>query len=375
MRRDSTPTVSVFIPVFRESDLLESLLNRILADPYEGRKEVFVIIDEPTSGSLSLVKKFEGRVHFILNGERRGKVNVLNEAVNKAAGSILIFLDSDVEIDDCLGSFLSKIVREMEEADIVEVKKNVIRDSLLARAINYDYLGFNFVNWLFSKTLGRCLGFNGAAFAIKREVFFSLGGFRNVILEDMDLGTRSFMRGFKFKYIGDVSVHTRVPSSWREWFRQRKRWGVGAALWLKDYLRDLIKIVRKYPKLLLPSLLLIFPSLPLLFINLFIPDEIYIKIIYILLLVISTRASVLLPPIALTSTSISVIRNLLLTMSSLGSYSFIFYMMAQKLDFAFNPIDFVFFYLVYSPLWLLIMVASIMRGYLKPGWADLDWKV
>jgi len=370
-----TPKISVFIPVYRESDLLETLLDDLLSDPYEG-KEIFVIVDEPTSKSLKLAESFRGKVNFVLNGERRGKVNVLNEAVEKSDGEILLFLDGDVRVNPKSRNFLKTISEEMEETEIIEIKKEVIRDSLAARLVNYEFLGSNAASWLFSRILKRCLGFNGSAFAIKRESFEALGGFRRVVSEDLDMGTRAFINGFRFKYLKEVGVYTKAPSSWRGWFKQRKRWGIGTALWLKENFRTLLKAVRKYPKVTLPSLLLIFPALPLLLINLFIPDELYIKALYIPLLLLSTKFSLLLPPMALTSTTFSLIRSLSLFVGSLGVYSSIYYMFARKLEYTFNPLEFTLFYLVYSTLWLLIMIVSIIRVYaVKQENLNIDWKI
>lgn len=369
------PKISIFVPVYRESDLLETLLDDLLSDHYEN-KEIFVIVDEPTLKSLKLADSFRGEVNFVFNGERRGKANALNEAVEKSDGEILLFLDGDVRINPRSKEFLNTLSEEMREAEIIEVKKEIIRDSLAARCVNYEFLGSNATNWLFSHILKRCLGFNGSAFAIKREAFEALGGFRRVISEDLDMGTRAFMKGFRFKYLKDVGVYTKAPSSWREWFKQRKRWGIGTALWLKENFRTLLKAVRRYPKVILPSLLLIFPSLSLLLINLFIPDELYIKALYIPLLLLSTKFSLLLPPMALTSTTLSLIRNLLLSVGSLGVYSSIYYIFARKLEYSFNPLEFTLFYLVYSTLWLLIVIVSIIRVYtVKQEDLNIDWKV
>jgi len=185
------PAISIFIPVYGESELLEPLLVDLTTDLYEN-KDIFVVVDKPTPESLELVDAFKDRVHFKLNGERKGKVNVLNELVKESRGEILLFLDSDVQIDCSSG--------------------------------------------------------------------------------DLDMGIRSFKEGIRFKYLEDIAVQTRIPSSWRMWFKQRKRWGVGTALFLKEYFRDLVRIVRKYPRVPL-SILFIFPSLPLLLIDLPIPDE------------------------------------------------------------------------------------------------------
>ena len=111
--------ISIFIPVYRESDMLENLLEDLLEDPYED-KEIFVIIDEPSLKSLPLIDKFKGKVNFVLNGERRGRV--LNDAVEDSSGDILLFLDADVTIDGESGDFLKKISDSLENADRVEIK-------------------------------------------------------------------------------------------------------------------------------------------------------------------------------------------------------------------------------------------------------------
>ena len=368
------PKISTFIPVYRESELLEPLLNQLLGDSY-GLKEIFVIIDEPTDRSLDTIKKFETSVNFILNGDRKGKVNVLNEAVEKSDGEILLFLDSDVFIPSNQGSFLQTIYEEMENAEIIEVKKKIIRDSLLARSVHYDYLSFNSSNLMFSRMLGKCLGLNGAAFAIKRETFDYLGGFRRAISEDLDIGTRAFIKECKFKFVDRAEVYIKVSPSWRQWFNQRKRWGVGAGLWFRDHFRDLLSSVRKYPKVLLPTMLLILPSLPLFIINMLIPEELYPKFLSILLLVLATKgASFFYPPLLLAS-SVTFLRNAVTAILSFGAYLFTFYSFARKLSCTFEPLSFAFFYFVYSPIWLFILVLSLIKVYLKSGSIDVNWKV
>ncbi|RJS85774.1 glycosyltransferase family 2 protein [Candidatus Bathyarchaeota archaeon] len=368
------PTLSIFIPVYRESDLLKPLLERLLDDPYE-KKEIFVVIDEPTEKSFSIVREFSDCVYFICNGERRGKANVLNELVDKSHGEILLFLDSDCRIDGESKDFLRRIAEEIKDADIVEMKKKVIRDSFIARIVSYDYLSFNLTNLLFSHNLKKCLGLNGAAFAIRREAFNKLGGFRRVNLEDVDLATRAFMEGLSYKFLKDISISTKAPSSWRKWFEQRKRWGIGSALWLKEYLHDIVRIVKEYPEVLLPSLLMMFPTLPFFLFTVFVPDDLYVKGLYIFMLLLSTQVSLFLPPTAFTSTSIVFVKNLSFMIGSLGAYSAFFYVVARKIGFVFNPAEFIIFYIIYSPLWLLIIIASIIKIYADMKNVNLNWKI
>ncbi len=372
-----TPSkVSVFIPVYRESDLLRPLLSALINDPY-GEKEIFVIVDEPTVKSREISRDFhDPSIHFIFNGERMGKANVLNEAVSMSDGDILLFLDGDVVIpEDVDGSFLGRVVEAMVGSDIVELKKRIIRDSLLARLVYYDYLSFNSSNLLFSNLIGRCLGLNGAAFAIRREVFERLGGFRRVISEDLDIGTRSFIMGYRFSFLEDVEVLVKVSSSWGQWLNQRKRWGIGAALWLKEYLREILRNLKRYPKVLLPSLLLILPSLPLFAVSILIPNELYLKVLSLSLIVLATKGSgFLFPPIIFTS-SIIALKNAVAVMLNFSSYLLIFYLFARKLNYPFKPLDFTLFYFIYSPIWLFIIIFSIVMVYFRRGQVKVDWKI
>ncbi|UCH01773.1 MAG: glycosyltransferase, partial [Candidatus Bathyarchaeota archaeon] len=191
--------MSVLIPVYRESSFLEGLLTDVLGDSYPC-KEVLVVIDSPTEMSLDTVKKFQDKASFVLNNERVGKVNALNEAYKRTTGNILLFLDSDVRLQSSDVSFFGILEKEMEGVDILDLKKSVVRRSFLDKLIHYEYLGSSLVSWFFSKRIGKSLGLNGAAFAIRRKACESLGGFRNTIPDDFDLVTRSFFNNFKFRY-------------------------------------------------------------------------------------------------------------------------------------------------------------------------------
>ena len=366
-------TVSIFIPVYRESDLLELLLKDLLTDLYQP-KEIFVIIDEPTERSLDVVKRMKEEVSFILNGHRMGKVHALNEAVGRSSGEILLFLDSDVKLVGGGQSFLGKIVDEIQKADILDVKKRVIRDSLTARIAHYDYLCSNIIVWLFSKYLRRSLGFNGAAFAIRRETFERLGGFRRVVAEDIDLGTRSYLGNCSFKHTEKVEVATKAPSGLREWYKQRRRWGIGTALWIREYYKELLRSVVHYPRLLLPAIFLICPSLILFAINLLVPEPLYFKLLMVPMLFIATQVSVLLPPILFTFIGMTLVKSATASAASFGVLSALYYFLSRKFKYTFNLLEFLCFYFVSSPLFLMIVIVSLLKVCMQPNKIIIDWK-
>jgi len=147
------PKVAAFIPVYRESDLLEPLLKDLTSDPYSP-KEIFVVVDEPTERCLDVVKRMGKKVRFILNRHRTGKANALNEAAKRSSGEIFLFLDSDLQLNGGTKSFLKTVVDEMQDAEVLDIRKKAIRDSFAAKIAHYDYLCTNVVSWLFCKCLG-----------------------------------------------------------------------------------------------------------------------------------------------------------------------------------------------------------------------------
>lgn len=126
--------IGILIPVYENSDLLEGLLEELMNDSREDKK-IFVIIDEPNENSLKVAKKCQNKVNFVLNKQRKGKVDALNSAVKISKGEILVFLDSDVKLGNSK-DFLRVIAEEMEEADILDVKKKIIRDSFIPKMVN-----------------------------------------------------------------------------------------------------------------------------------------------------------------------------------------------------------------------------------------------
>ena len=184
--------ISIFVPIFKESTELEGLLDILC--PQNVSKEIFVTVDEPTDEFAQKIKQLQrDNVTFIINKERVGKANALNSTVQLSSGKVLLFLDADVGLPND-PDYLRKIVMDMEHTDILDIKKRVTKDkSFLSKMAYYEYLTFNMSAWLSSKFMHKCPAVNGAAFAIRREMFEKVHGFRKVVAEDIDIATRAFL--------------------------------------------------------------------------------------------------------------------------------------------------------------------------------------
>lgn len=367
-QKRSKPSISIFIPVYKGSNLLDQLLFNLVNSRYE-EKEIFVIIDEPDSQSIKLAEKYGNKAVFILNQVRVGKVEALNYAVKQSNGDILLFLDGDIKIED--ENFLESIVEAMVGVDILDIKKDIIRNSFISKMVGYEFLSCNIVSYLYSKIAGKCICINGAAFAIRREVFMEIGGFSRVISEDFDLATKSLLKNKRFKYAEKVKVYTEAPIDWRSWFIQRKRWGIGAGLWIREYWRKILKYAANHPHLAIPSLIILFPTFISYLSGYILTWTLKFNLVSQVALIPVTQLAF----VSLTTYVCELLSNISFTLL-LGLLALmpIFYLAARKLNFYFNPIEFTVYFIFYQPISAITLFTGIVTALFSNDY-KLDWKV
>ena len=370
---DSAVDISIFIPVYKESDQLAWALKELSSQNVS--KEIFVTVDEPTDDFSEKIKQFEdGNVKFIINKERMGKANALNSTVKLSSGKILFFLDSDVEIPND-PDYLRKIVMEMQHADVLDIKKKVSKGkSFLSKMAYYEYFTFNISAWLASRYMHKCPAVNGAAFAIKRETFEKVGGFHKVVAEDIDIATRAFMADSSFAYTAEVEVKNVVYSEWGKWFRQRRRWAIGQALWLEHWYKDLAKRFVKKPQVFLPSLFFLYPSIAIFLLSALVPSLWMYNSLLIFSLFLSVKFNILMPVFLVSLATADLLKILIISLSSFGLTAAVFYGFSRKLGFREMKLHELFvYYFFYSNIWMaLIIIGSIQvfafRKKVAPDW-------
>ena len=361
--------ISIFIPVYKEAQQLPTILNKLSLQNVT--KEVFVAIDEPTAEFLEKIKQFSN-VKFVINDKRIGKAKALNNSVKLSSGKVLLFLDADIDLPDD-PDFLKKITEEMRHTDVLDIKKKVVKNSFLSKMAYYEYFTFNISAWIVSEHLRKCPAANGAAFAIKRETFDAVNGFRTVVAEDLDLTTRAFLHDHSFAYTKEVEVKNIVHSNWRKWFGQRKRWAIGQALWLKEWHRVLFKKCLKKPQIFLPGLFFLYPSVMMFFLTVAVPSTWMYESLLVFSFFLSMKFNIALPVFLVSLMIADLLKAVLISLSSFALTAIIFFVFSRKLGFEIKLHELFVYFFFYSAIWLAIMAIGYVQVLVFKKNKAPDW--
>lgn len=364
--------LAIIIPVFRTPRRLADLLGALLADPYP-HKQIVVAVDGPLNPEIAAaLEPFRGRIRVEGDGEHRGKSQTLNRLAPTVAADVFVFLDNDVAFD-ARPDFLSRLAGRMQTCDLLELPKQADARNWLSDLVAFEFLDYAILAWLFTRLAGHCPAMNGAAFAVRKEWFLRLGGFRRVMHEDIDFAARAFREWARYGFEPALQVRTEVPLTLPDWFRQRKRWALNNLFWLKENLPGVLLHALQSPRLFLSFLIFFLPFL-------------LIPLFYLALR--SGRLDFLLPAALMLIQHVHGLAGVFLTLIHVNLYSegrflsialalaFSFgfhYAFARGLRFRFKFRPFFLYYFIYSPVWILVNLFFWLRIALL-GDLDVDWK-
>jgi cellulose synthase/poly-beta-1,6-N-acetylglucosamine synthase-like glycosyltransferase len=273
----------------------------------------------------------------------------LNRASRFCRSDKFIFLDNDINPIPGVDIFAGCSAM-LEASDLVELSKEAVGEGPIAAMMKHEFLVNLWGTRIFVDGTGRNPLMNGAAFAVRKSLFRQLGGFAPVINEDIDFAARAFLENARFGIDPALRVQNDVPSSPADWLSQRKRWAISFGLWNATYAR---KLREKAPE------------------------------------TARFRASATtifyLPFLTATAAFTSIIIGLserresqfgLFTASSVAAFLIVGLHCAKEAKYfgqEFSWISYVFFSLVYCPIWAISSVLGIAVVALK-GVPEMDWE-
>jgi len=183
-------------------ECIQSLIN-------QGRPEIDIIVCDNGSkdGSIDFIRERFPSVQIIRNEENLGFGSAVNRGFSAAKGDYLIFLNSDLILDSkCIGELAMFLDSDSSVGGAIpKILYHDQREIINSLGVLINYTGIAYPNLLGQKDPGDLESFEaacGGIFMLRREIYFSVGGFDEDLFlyhEDHDLSWRIRLAGWKLK--------------------------------------------------------------------------------------------------------------------------------------------------------------------------------
>jgi cellulose synthase/poly-beta-1,6-N-acetylglucosamine synthase-like glycosyltransferase len=236
---DDFPFVTIQLPIFNELYVVDRLLDNITKLDYPRDRFEIQVLDDSTDETVNhaamKVQSYlnEGfNIYHIHRVNRQGfKAGALKEGMKTAKGEFIAIFDADFLPNP---DFLKRSLPYFSEQNIGVVQtrwEHLNEDYSLLTKLQAFQLNVHFT----VEQAGRCeaghfLQFNGTAGIWRTRTIEEAGGWHSdTLTEDLDLSYRAQMKGWKIKYVEDITCPAELPAEMHGWKSQQFRWMKGGA--------------------------------------------------------------------------------------------------------------------------------------------------
>jgi cellulose synthase/poly-beta-1,6-N-acetylglucosamine synthase-like glycosyltransferase len=364
--------LNILIPVYKTPKLAGEIVGKLLRNAYE-RKDVFVVVDGRTNPDIeAALDPYRDSITIKYNGEQFGKARSLNELARGMKAEGLVFFDNDIDLPED-PDFLSRVAKRLERHDLLEFPKEGKARSFAGKIAGFEFLSTAISSFLFASIANRCPGMNGAAFAIKRELFERMGGFRYMVNEDIDLAFRAFLGGAKFDYSPFLKVLDEIPDDFGEWISQRKRWAINNVTWFLSNFMEIAKNFFKDVKFRRAALMMVLPFIMYTVVFLAL-RRFGLTSLYPFIGIVGMQHHFILSLLLWTAHYHMIMNGAIPMLLGLGITLAFNFVLAKVLRFRFNLLAFIVYYVAYLPAWMAVNLFFGI-GVLFGVKFKTDWKV
>jgi len=235
----SLPLVTVQLPIFNELYVVDRLIDTVCLLDYPKEKLQIQILDDSTdetialAASLAAKKREEGFdiVHVHRTNRQGFKAGALKEGIKSATGDYIAIFDADfVPHPDFLQKTIPYFFMD-EKIGMVQTRWEHLNSeySVLTRAQAIALDGHFAIEQQVRNSAGFFINFNGTAGVWRKSCIEDAGNWEaDTLTEDLDLSYRAQLRGWKFKYLNNVTTPAELPSEINALKSQQFRWTKGA---------------------------------------------------------------------------------------------------------------------------------------------------
>jgi len=228
------PSITVLIPAFNESAVIEKTLRNKLEQDYPTEKlDIIVISDESDDGTDEIVSRIaeeDSRVRLLRQTPRQGKTAGLNKAVELAKGELLVFSDANSDYADGALKALAKPFSDPTVGYVTGKMVYVNEDGNLVGDGCSAYMRYENVLRALESQVSSVVGVDGGIDAMRRELYQPMNADQ---LPDFVQPLKVVSQHYRVVYSDRALLHEESLTDSRSEFRMRVRVSLRAlwALW------------------------------------------------------------------------------------------------------------------------------------------------
>jgi cellulose synthase/poly-beta-1,6-N-acetylglucosamine synthase-like glycosyltransferase len=235
------PSVSILLPAYNEEEVIEKTIKNLLKINYPKNKlETLIIDDGSKDRTYKIAKKYRSKNLKVFTKLNGGKASAINFGLRHAKNEFIVVMDADSlpsknALINSLGYF--------DEDKVAAVTTRILpkKRSLWEK---FQLIEFTFISFFRKlEEFPNIINVTPGPFSIYRKnILKKVGGFdEKNLVEDVEITWRLLSRGYKVKMAFDSRVRCLYPLSFRAWFKQRTRWGIGGIQTLSKYIKGLFR--------------------------------------------------------------------------------------------------------------------------------------
>ena len=245
------PMVTIQLPMYNESFVVERLIDRITEMNYPKDKLEIQILDDSNDDTVGKAKRkvayYQEKgfdIQYIQREDRVGfKAGALDYGLKTAKGKFVAIFDADfLPSTEFLNDILPYFVHE--KVGVVQSRWTYINEdySFLTR-LQTVILNTHFsVEQQGRNRSGAYINFNGTAGIWRVSCIADAGGWHaDTLTEDLDLSFRAQINGWKFVYAHEIESPSELPVTLPGYKVQQFRWSKGAAECARKNIPGLLK--------------------------------------------------------------------------------------------------------------------------------------
>jgi biofilm PGA synthesis N-glycosyltransferase PgaC len=234
------PPVTILIAAYNEGASIASTLSGIFLQDYPADIRIIVINDGSSDKTVDSVKALQSahpNLELIDLGHNGGKASALNHGLAKCTTDIIISIDADSYIlkdgvRHLVGRYLSDPINTKAVAGEILIRNS--RENWVTKAQEWDYfLGIATIKRIQSLFQGTLVA-QGAFSLYDRKTVLELGGWPEMVGEDIVLTWRILSAGYRVGHAEDALAFTDCPNTLSKFINQRRRWSRGLIEAFKD---------------------------------------------------------------------------------------------------------------------------------------------